>query len=594
MKRTILFWCLSLIVYSSFAQRITVSKKYQLTKLGKQVNTGRHEAAPIISPDGNTLYFFIQNHPDNHFGKEGSQDIWVTRKGADGDWGAAEHLAGQLNDHHGNQVFTVFPDGNRIFVRGGKKRDSQGFSIFRGSGNNWSFETELEVEGFEELNRGKFYGATISSDGNHMIIYMGSNPRLPFSDLYYSKKTGQNSFSRPVKLPKNINEGPDKFGPFLAPDDKTMYFASTRRDLGMGDADLYVTQRLDDTWMRWSDPVNLGRPINTPVFDGYISVDSEENIYVAMSGAIIDGGSLDLYVVVPKIIKMQLQGTVTDAGNGENLHAPVEVLIGNKPDTTVYSNRAEGKYSVSLGAEGSYLLKVNKEGYLPATESFSLADVYSDTIVTVNFRLTAEKKIIHLGGTVYDAKTQEPISSATVNIQAGYNGKAIKKNTDAGYYEIAIEELGEYTVTGHASGYMEKEITVPVSDDNPFYEGNIYLEPIEVGTTVVLENIYFDFDKTTLKEESFEELDKVVNFMNENETLEVEISGHTDSKGSDQYNHDLSQGRAQSVVDYIVSHGIGQYRLVAKGYGEEKPIDTNDTEEGRAKNRRVEFTILAK
>ncbi|MDH5602440.1 MAG: OmpA family protein, partial [Cyclobacteriaceae bacterium] len=486
------------------------------------------------------------------------------------------------------------PDGNRIFVRGGKKRDSQGFSIFRGSGNNWSFETELEVEGFEELNRGKFYGATISSDGNHMIIYMGSNPRLPFSDLYYSKKTGQNSFSRPVKLPKNINEGPDKFGPFLAPDDKTMYFASTRRDLGMGDADLYVTQRLDDTWMRWSDPVNLGRPINTPVFDGYISVDSEENIYVAMSGAIIDGGSLDLYVVVPKIIKMQLQGTVTDAGNGENLHAPVEVLIGNKPDTTVYSNRAEGKYSVSLGAEGSYLLKVNKEGYLPATESFSLADVYSDTIVTVNFRLTAEKKIIHLGGTVYDAKTQEPISSATVNIQAGYNGKAIKKNTDAGYYEIAIEELGEYTVTGHASGYMEKEITVPVSDDNPFYEGNIYLEPIEVGTTVVLENIYFDFDKTTLKEESFEELDKVVNFMNENETLEVEISGHTDSKGSDQYNHDLSQGRAQSVVDYIVSHGIGQYRLVAKGYGEEKPIDTNDTEEGRAKNRRVEFTILAK
>jgi outer membrane protein OmpA-like peptidoglycan-associated protein len=107
-----------------------------------------------------------------------------------------------------------------------------------------------------------------------------------------------------------------------------------------------------------------------------------------------------------------------------------------------------------------------------------------------------------------------------------------------------------------------------------------------------LKNIYFDFDKTTLKSESFVELDKVVNFLKKNTTVSIEISGHTDSKGSDTYNANLSQGRSQSVVDYLISQGIDSSRLEAHGYGESKPIDSNETEAGRASNRRVEFTIL--
>jgi outer membrane protein OmpA-like peptidoglycan-associated protein len=120
------------------------------------------------------------------------------------------------------------------------------------------------------------------------------------------------------------------------------------------------------------------------------------------------------------------------------------------------------------------------------------------------------------------------------------------------------------------------------------------LQPIEVGITVRLKNIYFDFDKTTLKEESFPELNKVVDFLKRNGTVEIEIAGHTDSKGTDDYNVNLSQGRSQSVVDYIASQGIDGYRLGAHGYGEGKPIDTNDTDAGRANNRRVEFTVRKK
>ncbi len=118
------------------------------------------------------------------------------------------------------------------------------------------------------------------------------------------------------------------------------------------------------------------------------------------------------------------------------------------------------------------------------------------------------------------------------------------------------------------------------------------MTPIEVGVTVRLKNIYFDFDKTTLKPESYVELDKVVDFLKQNSHVSIEISGHTDSKGSDEYNLNLSQGRSQAVVDYVASQGIDKNRLQAHGYGEAKPIDTNDTDEGRANNRRVEFTIL--
>ena len=123
---------------------------------------------------------------------------------------------------------------------------------------------------------------------------------------------------------------------------------------------------------------------------------------------------------------------------------------------------------------------------------------------------------------------------------------------------------------------------------------NIVLSQIEVGVTVRLKNIYFDFDKTTLKSESFVELDKVVDFLKQNPSVEIEIAGHTDSKGADTYNQSLSQGRSQSVVDHLVSEGIDVSRLTAHGYGESKPLESNDTEEGRANNRRVEFTVLKK
>ena len=150
-------------------------------------------------------------------------------------------------------------------------------------------------------------------------------------------------------------------------------------------------------------------------------------------------------------------------------------------------------------------------------------------------------------------------------------------------------------ITASAEGYLNTTDSVQLESEelSPAIR-DLYLLPIEIGVTVRLKNIYFDFDKTTLKKESFTELNKVVDFLKQNSTVEIEIAGHTDNKGSDDYNANLSQGRSQAVVDYLISQGIESYRLTAHGYGESKPIDTNDTDAGRANNRRVEFTVLKK
>src|SRR5688500_7278109 len=159
--RSLLFLCL-LAAFSAYGQ---VSQRYELVKLGTQVNTPYHEAAPVVSPDGKDLYFFVQNHPENGYGKDNSQDIWVTHK-EDAGWSQAKHAGSALNRSRMNQVFNVLPDGS-LFIRGGRGKDEVGFTMVSPAGK----ETELNIQDFKDMVKGRFYGATISSDQKHIIIY---------------------------------------------------------------------------------------------------------------------------------------------------------------------------------------------------------------------------------------------------------------------------------------------------------------------------------------------------------------------------------------------------------------------------------------
>ena len=563
--------------------------RYELVKLDKTVNTFYHEAAPVISPDGADLYFFIQNHPENTYGKEGSQDIWVTHKDGQGKWSAPKRLGSPLNNNRSNQVFNVLSDGS-LFVRGGRGKNDEGFSIVSNKGGG---VTELKVKDFDEMEKGRFYGATISTDIKHMVLYFSESEASTRSDLSTSHAQPDGSWSRPVKM--KITDKSDEFGPFIAPDNKTLYFASDRPAAGkQGGTDIYKSERLDDTWENWSVPVNLGRPINTAAGDSYFSMDAAGNVFTSRANSRVDGGNLDLFVLVPHDIKVMLSGVVYNDKTKQPIPASVILNIKDQKPVSMKA-AANGIFGTRLPETTEYVIAATSDGFLPKEETFAVPKIAKDTTLMIDVYLTPVAKKLILAGTVYDKKTEKPVT-AKIEVTIKPDKKSnLSIEASEGKYEQDISRMGWYVMTASASGYLNATDSIQIDSEEvtPLIK-DFYLQPIEVGLTVRLKNIYFDFDKITLKSESFVELDKVVDFLKQNSTVEIEISGHTDSKGADTYNETLSQGRSQSVVDHLISQGIDGSRLTAHGYGEAKPIDSNDTEVGRANNRRVEFTVLKK
>jgi outer membrane protein OmpA-like peptidoglycan-associated protein len=433
----------------------------------------------------------------------------------------------------------------------------------------------------------------MSADKKHIIIYFSEKENSPISDLYGSHLQGDGSYSQPVKL--KLSTTTDEVGPFIGPDQKTLFFGSARLAPGrQGGVDIYKSTVLDDTWMNWSEPINLGKPVNTAALDFYFTMDTEGNIFTSRANKALEGAQLDLYMLVPRTFGITLAGTVFNQKTNDPLQANVEIRLVDRDPLKLRSN-ASGKFESKIPEVSGYAVTASLDGFLPASESVKIPLLYSDTTIHIDIPLTPLAKELILNGKVYDQKTNRQIPAKLDVIVKNNNATSFKINAAKGSYQQEIEQLGWYVITASAEGYINTVDSIWINDkDVTPVTKDLVLQPIEVGLTVRLKNIYFDFDKTTLKNESFVELDKVVEFLKQNSSVEVEISGHTDNKGSDEYNETLSQGRSEEVVNYIIGQGIDSFRLAAHGYGESKPIDTNDAEEGRANNRRVEFTVMKK
>jgi OOP family OmpA-OmpF porin len=585
MKKTSMIIVICLLAIQGQAQEI--SSRYELVRMSTtKVNTTFDDVSPIISNDGKQIYYFIFNHPENTYARDNSQDIWVTTQDDKGDWSPTKHLGPPFNQNRYNQVFNILPDGN-LFIRGGRSKNSVGFSLVSPNGASW---TELKIPEFEKMNKGVFYGGNLSADGNHVILYFSEVAGSRYSDFYISSKQG-GDWTKPSKL--KLSSAYDDYAPFIGPDQKTLYFASDRPSKDkVGNTDIFKATRLDDTWTQWSEPVNLGNKINTGSADAYFSIDAHGNIFTARMNSRAEGGNFDLFLLKPKNITITLKGNVFDQKTQQPMMTDVILALKDKTPMGFVSNK-QGQFETKLPEVKEYHILSKAVGYLPFDKNFTMPKVNSDTTVVVNIPMTPIAKKLVLNGSVRDKKTNEVIPFAKASVVMTSNGNNLAARVTNGNYQSEIPSLGWYRISATAEGYLNGADSVDVNNPEvtPVVK-DVFLAPIEVGLTIVLKNIYFDFDRTTLKPESFTELNKVVEFLQQNPRLEVEIAGHTDSKGSDTYNSNLSQGRSQSVVDYIISQGIDASRLTAHGYGEAKPIDTNDTEEGRANNRRVEFTVL--
>jgi OOP family OmpA-OmpF porin len=273
-----------------------------------------------------------------------------------------------------------------------------------------------------------------------------------------------------------------------------------------------MTKRLDDSWQKWSDPVNLGAPINTPEWDAFFTMDAGgEYAYMSSSDS---------------------------SGFGESDIVRIKLLEKEKPDPVVI-----------------------------------------------------------VDGNVYNKETGEPLSASLIyeTLPDGAEaGNGISSPED-GSFKIVLPYDKNYLIRASADKFFA--ISENLNLDSLVKAGNrkihkdLYLVPIEVGQVFRLNNVFFDFDKWDLRPESFVELDRVVKLLNDNPSMEIELSAHTDNFGSDDYNFKLSDNRAKSCREYLLLKGIDPNRVTSKGYGETQPVAPNDTPENRQLNRRVEFKI---
>jgi outer membrane protein OmpA-like peptidoglycan-associated protein len=258
--------------------------------LGNNINSRFGEVAPIISPDGKFMYFTRLNHPENLKEKGAkndkpadiAQDIWVSKLQKNGTWGKAENIGEPINNALNNAAATISADGKSLFVLNVYLPNGKfvaGLSKATMRNKKWELPKQIKIEDFQALEvydeklkiKKTVTEYAISSDEQFLLMGLRRTESFGDKDLYVSFKKSDGSYGKPLNLGSIINSAGDEGSPFLAADNKTLYFNSNGHP-GYGDADIYVTTRLDDTWTNWSEPVNLGPVINSPEWDGYITI----------------------------------------------------------------------------------------------------------------------------------------------------------------------------------------------------------------------------------------------------------------------------------------------------------------------------------
>ena len=430
MKKNLAIILAILVATPIFAQRYEFTKA---RKLGEEVNTSAEEINPRVSEDGQTLYFTRAFSKKNQGGQYSGQDIWYSTKEG-GEWAKGQNLKA-LNNADNNAVIGLNEAASKLYLINNytaHPRRVQGVVYSsKTDKNKWSKVEELPVK-VEVQN--DHYGFFLSPDEEVLVISMMAEGTEGEEDLFVSfRKNG--TWTKPLHMGSVINSKGFEISPFLSADKKQLFFSSNGFE-GEGDADIFMTTRLDDTWTSWTEPVNLGKSINSPSFDAYFVMTESGQVY----------------------------------------------------------------FSSSRGVAG-------------------MSDIYSATCSLIP-EDTVEKEV------------------------------------------IAEEEEEE-----------EEEI---VPEDKPV---------LPVPSDLI---VYFDFESADLTADATNMLRGVVKTLNSRQDLVVELRGHTDKRGEESFNDELSRKRAEAVYNYLVSNQLSEDRFKIFSFGESKPATQGTTSQEHQKNRRVE------
>lgn len=478
--------------------------------LGPAINSKHEELTPVIAANGKGIFFSRRFSPNNIGGSSDQQDIYYSSK-YNGEWTEAYNLGEPLNNHGPNAVCAVTPDGNTVLLMNtydsfGKQK-GQGLSMSEKTSTGWSVPKDVKIKGY--YNKSEFNDFILSNDGKVILLSINRDDTFGERDLYVSFNEGNGFWSTPKNMGSTINTPGKELSPFLASDGVTLYFSSTGHP-GYGKNDIFMSKRLDDSWTKWSEPQNLGKPLNSVGWDAY------------------------------------------------------------------YSVPADGEYAYFVSSENSY----------------GGQDIFK-------IKLPTEMKpepVVLVKGYVLNSKTKEPISTSIAyeDLEMGREVGIANSDPKTGYYEIVLPLHKTYGFFADKEGFYSVRDNIDLTEINDYHEveRNLYLTPIEVGQTVQLNNIFFYRGKARLQTTSYAELDKLVLMLKENSRIEIMLEGHTDNQGSEELNLILSEDRVMAVKKYLIMNGISETRISGRGWGGEKPIADNSTEQTRKLNRRVEFKIM--
>jgi outer membrane protein OmpA-like peptidoglycan-associated protein len=447
-----------------------------------------------------------------------------------------------------------------IFTR--KINNNEDFYKSNKLNNKWQTATYLSKNiNTPNYNEG---AQSLSQDGKYLFFTGCNRPDgLGKCDIYISQKKG-NDWSTPFDLSQPLNSSGWESQPAISADGRTLYFVSNRKG-GYGGYDIWKSTL---TAKGWGEPENLGPNINT-IFDEqspFIHPD-DSTLYFCSNGW-PGMGNKDLYI--------SRLGQDGKWQKPQNLGYPI--------------NSSGDENGLTIAANGNYAYFASNN----LNNGIGGYDIYM-------FELPAALKpklVTYVKGRVTDARTKQPIEGIVEIID-------LEKN-EIVYHDVSSSPEGDFLATltsGKNYGlnisrpgylfYSENFSLKGHAPTQPFII-NVALSPIEIGKKVILKNIFFDSNQYELKTESKAELQKITEFLTANPTVKIEISGHTDDTGNDQLNQTLSENRAKSVYQYLITNGTSPAKLVFKGYGKTQPLAPNTSEENKAKNRRTEFKIIAK
>jgi len=610
-------------------------------KLGTTVNSESEESSVLLSHNGHKLYFTRILETKNSGGLIGGQDIWFCEKYGNV-WSEASNEIRNLNNKGNNAVIGMSEDGNILYLLNKYKgrNTSMGVSFSVRGEKGWSVPKSIDVPGLVS-NKG-FYGFYMEPRGTILIISMISSGSLGKEDLYVSVKNENNIWSNPIHLGNIINSEGFETTPFLSYDERKLYFSSDGHD-GFGSADIFVSERLDDSWTNWSKPVNLGEKINSLGFDASFSIWKDSSVYFCSNrsgimndifysrlmrketivkdldqiinlanNTLVDLGKLMVTVLSKEQIIENIETKKEDETDKieteeipslkeiENIISATEKLANIIPEVIIEKN--DETEAITQENEKMNIIMVDAE-----------MNEEKDVIKIENRNTTAEKKSISIEevapilelSEVYEEpkKSENELKSETdkdVLSIIKENHESVKLNDDEkdilnsthldkheSTQEPIIDDIEKTSIKDDelAQVYPDEEMGLLESTDES--------EKIEMISRTSLNQVYFNQNSSYLNKSALALLNKLTIKLKEQYSIKLEVLAYADNLGEDQYNLWISERRAMRVIDYLKLQGINENRLSGKWFGENNPIEKciNCTDEQHQINRRVELIM---